>query len=491
MAQTFSTIVSIVPEDKLIQFYQAVGNDKNSLRLDTKSFRGRQFEEEFFGELTQCLQEYGQANPSYSGKAAKVTIVLPNRLVLCDSVNVPGSSRKATNTMAGTAIDARYRNAVDLKINRYVTAANKQYSTVSLVVVRQRVIQNLYTSCATSNMFANTVTFAGNSTVNGAMALNAKLRGGNFVLLDVKQSRTNVSFVAKGIALISVSLIGVLSRTFLREDIPSSWRMVYLIPVITAVVIGLLSYFFVRETPVFLEQRRSFLSLTPEERTAKAEEDRRNSTSEEGGVFRAVKFIFKNRQLRWILIAGFLFFATTFYTSYYATVLEGAMTTDMVSSALIIYPLFNGLVTIASGFFSDKLGRKKVCLLLGGMALAGLLLFVLSCRLGWGPVAAGTAYGCSIGGLWSMSDTIILTMPAESSPSGMRSSVMGTISVLIGAGMFVGQALFIVLQNFLPMDLLFLLICVPFMAISLLVLLTKVKETKNVELDSITAETFL
>ena len=306
-----------------------------------------------------------------------------------------------------------------------------------------------------------------------------------------KEKRATYSFVAKGIALISVSLIGVLSRTFLREDIPSSWRMVYLIPVITAVVIGLLSYFFVRETPVFLEQRRSFLSLTPEERTAKAEEDRRNSTSEEGGVFRAVKFIFKNRQLRWILIAGFLFFATTFYTSYYATVLEGAMTTDMVSSALIIYPLFNGLVTIASGFFSDKLGRKKVCLLLGGMALAGLLLFVLSCRLGWGPVAAGTAYGCSIGGLWSMSDTIILTMPAESSPSGMRSSVMGTISVLIGAGMFVGQALFIVLQNFLPMDLLFLLICVPFMAISLLVLLTKVKETKNVELDSITAETFL
>ena len=305
-----------------------------------------------------------------------------------------------------------------------------------------------------------------------------------------KEKRATYSFVAKGIALISVSLIGVLSRAFLQENIPSSWRLVYLIPVITAVFIGLLSYFFVRETPVFLDQRRSFLSLTPEQRAAKAEEDKRNSTSEEGGVFRAVKFIFKNRQLRWILISGFLFFATTFYTSYYATVLEGAMTTRMVSTVLIVYPFFNGLVTIASGFFSDKLGRKKVCLLLGGMALAGLLLFVLSCRLGWGPVIAGIAYGCSIGGLWSMSDTIILTMPAESSPSGMRSSVMGTISVLIGAGMFVGQALFIVMQNFLPMDVLFLLICIPFMAISLFVLLTKVKETKNVDLDSITADTF-
>ena len=198
MAQTFSTIISIVPEDKLIHFYQAVGNDKNSLRLDTKTYRGRQFDEEFFAELTKSLQDYGQANPSYSGKAAKVTIVLPNNLVVCDSVNVPGSSRKATSNMASTAVDARYRNAADLKINRYVTATNKQYSTVSLVVVRQRLIQNLYTSCATSNMFANTVTFAGNSTVNGAMALNGRLKGGNFVLLDVKETRTGISFVAKG-----------------------------------------------------------------------------------------------------------------------------------------------------------------------------------------------------------------------------------------------------------------------------------------------------
>ena len=46
------------------------------------------------------------------------------------------------------------------------------------------------------------------------------------------------------------------------------------------------------------------------------------------------------------------------------------------------------------------------------------------------------------------------------------------------------------LQNFLPMDVLFLLICLPFMALSLLVLLTKVKETKDVDLDSITADTY-
>ena len=305
-----------------------------------------------------------------------------------------------------------------------------------------------------------------------------------------KEKRATYSFVAKGIALISVSLIGVLSKTFLRQDLPSSWRMVYLIPVAVAIAVGAGSFFLVRETPVFVEQRRAFLSLTPEQRRARAAEDLKSGAAEEGGVWKALKFIFRTPQLRWILIAGFLFFATTFYTSYYATVLEGAMSTDLVASALIIYPIFNGVVTIASGFFSDRLGRKKVCVLLGSLALVGLALFVAACRLGWGPVAAGVAYGCSIGGLWSMSDTIILTMPAESSPSGMRSSVMGTISVMIGAGMFIGQILFIVLQNFLSMDLLFLFICVPFMALSLLVLLTKVKETKDVDLDNITADTY-
>ena len=266
--------------------------------------------------------------------------------------------------------------------------------------------------------------------------------------------------------------------------------MVYLIPVVVAIVIGVMAYFLVHETPVFVDQRRAWLSLTPEEKAARAAEDAKTGTAAEGGVWNALKFIFKTPQLRWILISGFLFFATTFYTSYYATVMEGAMGTEMVASALIIYPFFNGAVTIISGFFSDKLGRKKVCVLLGSLALVGLLLFVLACRLHWGPIAAGITYGCSIGGLWSMSDTIILTMPAASSPSGMRSSVMGTISVLIFAGIIVGQALFIVLQNFIAMDMLLLLICVPFMVLSLVLLMTKVKETKDVDLANITAETY-
>ena len=190
------------------------------------------------------------------------------------------------------------------------------------------------------------------------------------------------------------------------------------------------------------------------------------------------------------MIAGFIFFTTTVYTSYYATVLEGAMSTDMVATALLIYPLCNGVMTIFSGFLSDSLGRKKVCFVLGAITIIGLLVFIIACRGGLGPIVAGIAYGLSIGGLWSMSDTIILTMPAESTPSNMRASVMGTISVLIGAGMFVGQGLFVVCQNFIPMDMVFLVISVPFMMLSLMIIMAKVKETKNVDLDNITFDMF-
>ena len=56
--------------------------------------------------------------------------------------------------------------------------------------------------------------------------------------------------------------------------------------------------------------------------------------------------------------------------------------------------------------------------------------------------------------------------------------------------MFVGNILFIILQNFLAKDIVFLIVCVPFMVLSLIVLMAKVKETRDVDLENVTADTF-
>ena len=88
----------------------------------------------------------------------------------------------------------------------------------------------------------------------------------------------------------------------------------------------------------------------------------------------------------------------------------------------------------------------------------------------------------------SSKETKELTRPRKQSAVPAAGKYL--LFVMIGAGMFLGRILFIVLQNFMPMDLLFLIICVPVMALSLLLLITKVRETKDADLDSITADTY-
>lgn len=302
-----------------------------------------------------------------------------------------------------------------------------------------------------------------------------------------KERRATLCFITKGIALLSVSLIGVLRTVFMPEgsDI-SAWRMVYLIPVIAAVAVGLMSIFFTRETPVFIEERMKYLRKTDEERAHDAEEAKKSKTAQKGGVINAIKFIFSHKQTRWAALSALIFSATAVYTSYYETIMAGGMGVEDVSKAIIVFPLFNGVTAMIAGMVSDKLGRKKSCLVFGALAAVMLALFVLASRLGWGWFLAGAFYGISIGGLWSMSDTLFLTIPAESSPSEVRASVMAVMSLMLMAGMMIGMVLIVVGQNFVDIGWLCLIVCVAFMVIALLILLTKVHETKDVDLDKVT-----
>lgn len=302
-----------------------------------------------------------------------------------------------------------------------------------------------------------------------------------------KEKRATLCFITKGIALVSVSLIGVLRTVFMPEGSDlSAWRMVYLIPVIVAIAVGLMSIFFTRETPVFIDERLKYLRMTDEERKAKEEEAKKNKTAQKGGVVNAIKFIFAHKQTRFAAIAALLFSAATVYTSYYETIMASGMSVDEVSKAIIVFPFFNGATTVLAGFISDKLGRKKSCLVFGSFTAVMLALFIISSELDWGYFAAGAFYGMSIGGLWSMSDTLFLTIPAESSPSELRASVMAVMSLMLVAGALIGMVLIVVGQNYVNMGWLCLAVCCLFMVIALFILLTKVHETKDVDLETVT-----
>lgn len=81
-----------------------------------------------------------------------------------------------------------------------------------------------------------------------------------------EKHRAKLCSITKGIALLSVSLIGVFKSIFYNPEDLSTWRLVFLIPVIIAFVIGLLSIFLTAETPIFLKNRKEHLLKTAEQR---------------------------------------------------------------------------------------------------------------------------------------------------------------------------------------------------------------------------------
>ena len=301
-----------------------------------------------------------------------------------------------------------------------------------------------------------------------------------------KQHRAKLATISKAIAILSISLMGLLRTRFYNPADMGWWRLVLIVPTGLALVATLVALFVVRETPAFTEQRVSFLKMSDEERKAKAAAEKERESAEQGGVINALRFIKQHKQTRSIVIVALLFSISTVYASYYESIMAGGLSVEDVSLAITVYPLAYAPITLISGFVADRFGRKTSSVCLGVTTVIMLALFILAIKLGWGAVAVGLFYGASLGGLWSAYDTIFFTITAESVPTHIRSSVMGTMNLLLVIGTVIGMAIVVVAQNFVDLGWICFAVCVPFMAISMILLITKVHETKNVDIDSVT-----
>lgn len=115
-----------------------------------------------------------------------------------------------------------------------------------------------------------------------------------------KEHRAKICNTTKAIALVSVSLIGVFKMMFFRSSDITTWRMVFLIPVIIGLVVSVIAIPFIRETPVFIEKRLSALGEKTEQRDtgSKTIGDSLEKPSEtNGGVGKAFKLIFQINSL--------------------------------------------------------------------------------------------------------------------------------------------------------------------------------------------------
>ena len=293
-----------------------------------------------------------------------------------------------------------------------------------------------------------------------------------------KDKRATVYSLLKGIGGLSAVAIPAMRATLMNND-PTQWRNVYLVPGLYGLAVTVLIVLLAKETRVYQENKLAKQSA-PE--TPAAEEKKAAAKS---GILPAVKYIFKHKDLRTLILIKMLFDAAIVaMTNYESIMYRAGMSTESITTAEFYYPFLYCGAVIVSGFLADRIGRKKTVLLFGSICAAAFVLFVAGANGLWSPALVGIGYGLYLGGYWIGRDYMEI-ISTEMVPTHIRASIMGAEGLLVYIGMGVGFAFVNVGILFLPLWLICSVFALPCILISVFLLSRKVKETAGVDYEAI------
>ena len=286
-----------------------------------------------------------------------------------------------------------------------------------------------------------------------------------------EKKRATINALVKGVAEFGLILIpllrtwiigGNLFGTASEEELASmnvgNWRWVFLIAAIIAFVISFLALFFAKETKPYLDSRINYLKQSDEEREANKKKD---ASDAQGGLIKALIHIVKNKQLLFIVLVTFIYTLARVVTNNYALFLSWSTQTNyliangiseanratavnlasnVLTQATFFLPISCGVITLAYGFVSDKIGRKMTCIILLAICAITFGLYVGGSLYNWPIWLMGLLVGLFLGAFWNTGDTLIL-MCGESSPTNLRASIISAQSAFYGAGMGISSLL--------------------------------------------------
>lgn len=189
------TVIAVDPLSETVKFC-ASNEDGSALLTSSANYKVRPFDQEFFDRLGRILKQQMEKSPEMD--IHKASIILPDQLFLLDMVSVPVIHRKAMQQSLSLAIESIYQNAGELNLMTYAIQQNKQTATYGLVGIRRDLLDKLRQTFEDHGVSVTGVTYASNAMVNGAMALNPKIKSDTFLLLDIKQDCARFAFVVRG-----------------------------------------------------------------------------------------------------------------------------------------------------------------------------------------------------------------------------------------------------------------------------------------------------
>ncbi len=301
-----------------------------------------------------------------------------------------------------------------------------------------------------------------------------------------EKHRNTIYSLVKGVAELGLVLIALLRKCFLNRDDYQSYKWIFLSVAIAAFVISFLALLFARESEAFLESRIRYLQESDETREA----NKKEASKKQGGLIAALKYSFSNKQVLYICLATLVVELIYAPCNSYAAVLnngflgKGGLSQADSTSVAFVFPFSCAFVSATYGLFSDKFGRKNTSILLCSLCFVSYVLLCVGLYCSWSPYLLGILLGVVLGADWGNGDLLSL-LASESTPTNLRSSVMASWSLFFGVGMILSQGfstLVPLLFGVRYISLAYLCLVLPAMICSLLLLMSKVKETKGTDL---------
>ena len=191
-----SMVIAIDDMEQQIHFYSINEEDRSTIKHDVETYKATLFSDEFYEKFNEAIKSYKENNLDISMQ--KTALIIPDRVILFDSINVPVIKKQAMTSSLNAMISSLYKNNNELKFNNVLLGQNKQYATYSIVGMRKEIIVKLKKICDENEVGVSAISFNTNSIVNGAINFNPDLKSESCVVVDIRQNYTYMAVVVNG-----------------------------------------------------------------------------------------------------------------------------------------------------------------------------------------------------------------------------------------------------------------------------------------------------